>query len=177
MVRAPNPGISNVLDSVAGTGPDDIWAVGAQGTGIERRDGGEGPGAPEDRRPLVLHWDGSEWRLVPVPDVSGRMGSISADAPDDVWAVDTERSNVIFHWDGRQWSASSAALTDGIPPFFDSIAALGPDDMWAVGYSMPNYSRAVAEHWDGHTLERGSESRPGRRGRGPFRPRLRPGAR
>jgi hypothetical protein len=78
------------------------------------------------------------------------MASVSADAPDDVWAVSPDRSNLVFHWDGRRWSASSAALADGIPPFLTSIAALGSDDVWAVGYSMPNYSRAIAEHWDGH---------------------------
>jgi hypothetical protein len=85
-----------------------------------------------------------------VPNVSGPIGSVSADTPDDVWAVSPDRSNLVFHWDGRQWSVSSAALADGLPPFLTSIAALGPDDVWAVGYSMPNYSRAIAEHWDGH---------------------------
>ncbi len=71
----PSPDIGE-LDGIAGSAPDDIWAVGGGG---------------------ILHWDGLTWRQVPSP---AGARTISARARDDAWAVgDTG----FLHWDGQTW--------------------------------------------------------------------------
>jgi hypothetical protein len=92
----------------------DVWAVGES---HGRRDA-----TPEDleerytfrfREPLVAHWDGSEWSVVPFPDLRldedsrGRLMDVVALAADDVWAVGwigraIEDESLVAHWDGAR---------------------------------------------------------------------------
>ena len=122
------------LASVWGAAPDDVWAVGPNGT--------------------ILHWDGSAWTGSAIgPDdeyidlgpgsISIRQHGINAlwgSSASDVWAVgDVGR---ILHWDGSAWSViedgeSSAQLI--------GVWGTGPNDVWAVGAD----SNAVVLHWDG----------------------------
>ncbi|NYI05589.1 hypothetical protein [Allostreptomyces psammosilenae] len=57
-----------VVADLAARGPDDVWAVGHL----------------EDnrlwRRPVVLHFDGTEWRSVPTPAETGQLRGIAFDA-------------------------------------------------------------------------------------------------
>ena len=101
-----------------------------------------------------MHWDGRRWTPVPAPNVSGPVASVSADAPDDVWAVSPDRSNLVFHWDGRSWDRVVTPNPDvtnegghqvGGTSFRD-VAASSADDVWAVGGGQSS----VIEHWDGH---------------------------
>ncbi|MEV6040751.1 hypothetical protein AB0L65_57255 [Nonomuraea sp. NPDC052116] len=111
-------------ESISGTGPSDLWAVGARysGPGITRDEGSQ---------PAAMHWDGRSWRLVSTPTYAfaapkppeGGAGlySVLALAAGDVWAVgehtfnhgevDTEPDDpppVLLHWDGRQWTRRKA---------------------------------------------------------------------
>ena len=72
----PSPGtVETVLTGVAVRTASDVWAVGYYDSG-----GG--------KRPLALHWNGSNWSTSPVPGV-GLLRQVSAVAPGNVWAVGT----------------------------------------------------------------------------------------
>ena len=117
------------LEDVAGTGPDDVWAVGG---------GGDGDTWAQS---VIYHWDGDAWSHVPGP-VNGlqRFSDVAALAPDDVWATG-ERwgpgvvDPLVQHWDGSSWSDVPAPTGGG------GIAAIAPDDIWISGSSFA--------HWDG----------------------------
>ena len=103
--RVPTPNIGtgdNQLYGVDALAPDDIWAVGY---------------STEDLRdePLVEHFDGSTWSIVPTPDIGdsetgAQLLAVDAMAPDDVWAVGGygNQFSLIMHWDGSEWSAGRA---------------------------------------------------------------------
>jgi hypothetical protein len=66
----------------------------------------------EHYRPLVEHWDGTRWKLIPTPDVGagdGFLSGVAAVGPGDVWAVGWTAHGdslqpLVEHWDGRTWS-------------------------------------------------------------------------
>jgi hypothetical protein len=142
VVPSPDPD-RNTLHDIAVVSANDVWAVGAfYETGI--------------LRPLIEHWNGITWAVVPNPPGSGstRLVAVAARASNDVWAVGDFQT---FHWNGSTWSV--------IPPASDptwlgarlgGITALALNDVWAVGYyntpgSDPKVSasRTLTEHWDG----------------------------
>ncbi|MEX2422051.1 MAG: hypothetical protein WD670_09570 [Actinomycetota bacterium] len=130
-VEAPSPGtIVNELLSVDASEPNDVWAVG-------RTSNGSG----DD--PLVLHFDGTEWAEVAIPEeVDGVFTSVAAIAPTDVWAVgfvgdpaaSLERA-LVLHWDGVAWSTVEVnrAVGGGKAALLD-IEWVSPTDLWVVGY-------------------------------------------
>jgi hypothetical protein len=97
------PGYCARLLAIAGSSDNDIWAV---GWFLENN----------SRHNLTLHWNGSAWERIPVPDVvnvgdnsvNGLYG-VAAIAPNDVWAVgyavslSTPYQTVTLHWNGSAW--------------------------------------------------------------------------
>jgi hypothetical protein len=79
VVPSPDPGdAGNHLYGVAAAGPDDAWAVGQQ------------LDASGTDTPLVEHWDGSRWSVVPSPTFGGGASAFLhgvAAADGHVWAV------------------------------------------------------------------------------------------
>jgi len=51
-----NPAVDDGLVAVTAVSPTDVWAVGSMSSG-----------APFSDRPLIEHWNGSAWRVVPAP--------------------------------------------------------------------------------------------------------------
>jgi hypothetical protein len=119
-----------------------VWAVGSGGG-----------------QPLVEHWDGSTWSLVPTPTFGngGLFHKIAAIEPDDMWAVgfaNAQQQALAEHWDGTAWTVVPT-LNPGTSTneFFD-VAAAGPNDVWAVGIDGSVVggvfeTAALIEHWDG----------------------------
>ncbi|MFF0000514.1 hypothetical protein [Streptomyces avermitilis] len=100
------------LDGVVALSPSDVWA-----TGLLFATGHDTP-----QRALVLHWDGSAWTQVKVPDVPGAstwLSGVAAFGPDDVWAIGGSTKNGIdqplaLHWDGTNWSRTATPkVADG----------------------------------------------------------------
>ncbi|MWA15834.1 hypothetical protein [Streptomyces sp. BA2] len=96
-------------------------------------------------------WDGTRWSTVPSPP-PGNVGDFEAAGPDDIWALDSERT--AQHWDGTRWT------TTRLPYGASDLAVVGPDDVWAVGSrstgpgtqiegSGDGYSQPASMHWDG----------------------------
>ncbi|WP_052890113.1 hypothetical protein [Thermogemmatispora carboxidivorans] len=120
------------LVGVTAFAPDNAWIVGSQGS-----------------VPLIQHWNGKAWSIVPSPAPSepALLKSISGSAPDDIWAVgsttNTPNHTLVEHWDGKSWSIVSDAVGTGQ---LNGVVALAHNDVWAVGTSN---SQALIEHWDG----------------------------
>jgi hypothetical protein len=136
IVDSPNPGQTfNNLFGMKAIAVDDVWSVGYH----------ENNGVDPGYRTLALHWDGTEWSVVPTPRphrYSGLSG-VAALAPDDVWAVgyqgkwgvDFEGEQPLsMHWDGAEWTVvSTPTFAQRYINHLRGVAALAPDDVWAAG--------------------------------------------
>jgi hypothetical protein len=112
---------------------EDAWAVGYQGTEV-----------PFLNAPLIEHWDGTAWSIVPSPQPPGgssALTEVSAISVTDAWAVGYDsRGPLIEHWDGSAWTRVQAPGTDYN---LNGVVAISATDVWAVG------SAASSAHWDG----------------------------
>jgi len=155
VVPAPDvPGYGARLRAIAGSSDNDLWAV---GWFLENN----------SRHNLTLHWNGSAWERVPVPDVvnvgdnsvNGLYG-VAAIAPNDVWAVgyavslSTPYQTVTLHWNGSAWQiVPSPNLTrPGSYNALNAVVAISSNDIWAFGGAPTDLGvdgRALLLHWDG----------------------------
>jgi hypothetical protein len=126
-------GAVNELTGVTNAGADDIWA---SGFGV----------VDNFRTPYLLHWTGTAWALVKVPN-AGSEGSqltgVTAISAGDVWVTgatdETDGGILAFsgHFNGSSWSivptldpGQLASLSSNV---FQSIAAAGKNTLFAVG--------------------------------------------
>lgn len=87
------PGIDGGFDAVDVRSENDIWAVGYRSNGA----------VPATYRPLAMHYDGTKWSEVPVPDAPGNnvLREVFSNGPKDVWIAS---DNHVWHWDGATWT-------------------------------------------------------------------------
>ena len=138
----------NTFTGVTEISPCDVWAVGsfADSSG---------------QHTLALHWDGSQWSVVPSPNPANTFSqfrAVRAVSTNDVWAVGSSFSNatgfqtLIEHWNGTQWSVVRSP-NPGAPSTNNTLLGLAvtsTSNAWAVGTS----STATADHtlilrWNG----------------------------
>ena len=159
VVPSPNPAsppscdganTGNYLNAVAAVSANDVWAVGGAFNCTE-----------VEIRPLVLHWDGKEWKPVRTPTLlltgNAVLNGVTALASNNVYAVGYKPAangavlTLIEHWDGVSWSAISSPNRNPFGNTLSAISANAPNDIWAVGTSTaPSVEvRTLAEHFDG----------------------------
>ena len=168
MMRTPRLPLGE-LQAVTALSATDVWAVGSVTVGnIFGKQVNYGA-------TLVEHWDGTQWRVVPSPNVytngsatqgdTNTLMAVSALSPNDVWMVGsstsaTKRSTLepggtwteklIEHWDGKQVTivpSPNPALTGTM---LRGVAAIAPDNVWTVGWDGDRTGKpVVVEHWDG----------------------------
>lgn len=134
VVAAPSPGAINVLTAVAASGPNDVWAVGYTSDGSRTQ-------------PLMMHFDGKAWTLVPGVSVTTRpepwnttltdVKIVTGRTDHDVVVVGYStnwRGSLPYarYYNGQTWTAMN------LPPamLFGRFTALGGDslyNLWAVG--------------------------------------------
>jgi hypothetical protein len=132
--------LDNRLDAVATFSDDDVWAVGVS---YMDQEGGES-------FPLAMHWDGSSWSIVPVPDSYGHEGLMDVDgaSPNDIWAVGLGHDTL--HRDNGRWSIVPLADPGTTYWHVEAVSADAPDDVWAVGnWATGDSGGPLIEHWDG----------------------------
>jgi hypothetical protein len=108
--RIPLPGQSTSLSSVHAVSPTLAWAVGDYVTHS---------GGSYATRGLLLQWDGTSWKQVPVPQPasSGSFGvtltGVSASSASNAWAVgyyytaaNASIKTLMMHWNGTSWTRS-----------------------------------------------------------------------
>jgi hypothetical protein len=93
-------------------------------------------------------WKGLNWSVSTVL-AGGDLNAVSADAPDDAWAVGADLSG-IAHWNGHRWTdtANMAGASSGSTQLY-GVTALSPSDAWAVGDTYTSRAAQLIEHWDG----------------------------
>ena len=173
IVPSPNVGepggdFDNGLSSLAVVSPDDIWAVGAQGTYAAARS------------TLALRWNGLAWSIVPTPNGSNEVNWLigaAALASNDVWAVGYSATNppesstsktLIEHWNGSAWSVVPSP--NPTPPLSGGpvsnqllgVAAVAPNNVWAVGQSTDfGAGQTLIVHWNGSSWTMVPSPHPG----------------
>jgi hypothetical protein len=105
VVPIPSPGsASNMLYSVAAVSDNDVWAAGGYA------------GADNAFHPLLEHWDGQSWSVVPVHGLGNQDGMLTSitSSPQGVWAAGqiamrTPDRQLILHLTGNTWKVVSRA--------------------------------------------------------------------
>jgi hypothetical protein len=139
IVGAPDATTSDNLNSVSADSSSDIWAVGGA-TYVIPITGGTPPLYQPIvyDAPLVEHWNGASWKIVPAPTLGLDPHNPAALAKAKSLALTASPENV-----------ASADLT--------SVHAIAPNDVWAAGIVFfANTSSATfradetfTEHWNG----------------------------
>ena len=79
------------------------------------------------------------------------IDSISAVAPDNVWATGESGAAYFVHWDGERWTEMAGPEPPSGPSYaMKALSGIPSGDVWAVGsrgYS--DRARHVVLHWDG----------------------------
>jgi hypothetical protein len=135
----------NSLSAVTAISRTDGWAVGQSDPAVDRF------------KSLVLHWNGTKWSTVriPEPGIDSELRSVSESSSDDVWVtgyydVDSPEGTLTFalteHWNGRSWKVFAVpdATGDDLLTGSDTLSA---SDSWAVG-SQAGRDDLIA-HWNG----------------------------
>jgi hypothetical protein len=146
--QGPGPGSQrNELRAVDAVDPNDVWAVGRTASGF-------------GDRPLVVHYDGTEWVDMPLPEeVTGVLTGVAAVAANDVWVVGyagdpalSLEHALILHWDGQVWAVVEGGRAVGSGrSALQGVEALAADDLWAVGYL---HNQPLIIHFDGEDWTR-----------------------
>lgn len=126
--------------------PGDVWAVGQDQAG----------------QGFAEHWDGSTWRLSPLPTPAGASGftltGVSGVSSSDVWAVGmstpnggTNQDPVAMHWDGTAWTLASPKDPSGHDlSQLTAVTAIGSRHVVAVGSgSFHGAQQPLVETWNG----------------------------
>ena len=155
-VSSPSPSGGagfTVLTGVDAVSSNDVWAVGNScidcGTDTETQ------------QTLIEHWNGSNWSVVPSPNVQGGdnfLNGVVAFNRWDAWAVGegwdgTRFQSLILHWDGSSWSRTPSPNPGPLNNYLNAISGTSRNDIWAVGtYRILNGPLVtLVEHYNGHT--------------------------
>lgn len=130
------------LSAITSAGPSDIWAVGTDSN----------VNGQYFSLPYALHWNGSTWTIVYLPNEGNPSVNISnagssldgvvAISPSDIWAVgNTNNSDLLAlteHFNGRAWQMVAALHpgTDGgleMSELLTAITTSGPHAVLATG--------------------------------------------
>ncbi len=106
---------------------------------------------------LIEHWDGTNWSVVPSPNVGSNPSALinaAAGSANDIWAgaeydlASGLRQTLIEHWNGRNWSIVSTPNVGSDDNWFQWVAADSAEDVWAVGayVNSANLQKTLIEH-------------------------------
>ncbi|MCC6407511.1 MAG: hypothetical protein IT453_10105 [Planctomycetes bacterium] len=161
----PKPDIAHtILRDLDVLAPNDIWAVGD----MQRTTSGN-----YEMVPVAMHYDGTQWSVVPTPAPSMCNGcaqtwfeAVEAVATDDVWAAGTQKIStpqnpflgqqvMVQHWDGTSWSVlTNTPITQGgTGAIVYDIEVIASDDVWFFGEWIGPSKTALAMHYDGSSFQ------------------------
>jgi hypothetical protein len=139
----------NYLVSVSAVSGSDVWAVGYSYNGSV---------SDSQSKTLIVHWNGSNWSVVPSPNTNNpenRLLGVAAVSANDVWAVGhwydfTDFRTLIMHWNGVSWSIVPSPNPPGaFANFLYGIEAVSANNIWAVGSTQESIEQTLALHWNG----------------------------
>ena len=126
------------LQAVAVVSSTDVWAAGSTQSLADGR-------LPH---PVIEHWNGTGWKVVPVPDVmsnnTGGFDAAGTDAAGDVWFTGWQggllnKSGLIARWNGSAIKVVSSPQPQGGPgsATLDGVDVASAHHVWAVGKYHP----------------------------------------
>lgn len=152
--------VSERLDAIGGSSPDDIWAVGEQGAIIRVSNGRyeeQRTGSIVDLNDVfgfserelwaigaggtLLRRSETEWQPIQAPTQQD-LTAIGGISPSDLWVVGARGATL--HFDGKNWSN----VPTGTSRDLSAVWASGPADVWAGTRQVPG-APTVLLHWDG----------------------------
>ncbi|MEU6328604.1 hypothetical protein ABZ851_15210 [Streptomyces sp. NPDC047049] len=143
-----DPGGRVVPDAVTTTSDGKAWTV---GRAMNR--------SVKDGVPAIQSWDGKSWHRQTLPEVGkGELTSVTAVAPDDIWAAGaayaadatSRQTALLLHWNGSSWKRVTVPGPQDTHNWLGGITAFAADDIWAVGGSTSGSTeRPLAVHWNG----------------------------
>jgi hypothetical protein len=143
--RVPSPAAARVgvLNGVAATSASNVWAVGCTGHCF-------GPMATTTT--MIVHWNGTAWRLVASPDPAPNsvLTAVAATSASNAWAVGYTRTGfktLIAHWNGARWTRVPSPTPGPFSQLF-GVAAASTRSAWAVG---ADENTTILQHWNGTT--------------------------
>ena len=157
----------NSLGGVAGSGPNDVWAVGnyLPDTATSNQDA---------TLSLANHFDGANWTLVPTPNSGPNFNTLFgvAAAGGRAWAVGVnldanfQTRSLIEAWNGSGWSIVGHPQPGARRDLLWGASALTTSDVWAVGAQVGANGRfeTLIEHFDGQRWSVVPSPNPGRSG-------------
>lgn len=111
------------FDSVDAIGPSDAWAAGYTDDIVSGQ-----------LSPLIEHWDGTSWSVVPTPPgTPDKLTGITSSSPSSVWAVG---ASTVLSWNGTSWSVVSGADPISSSQLNGVFTKPGMATTWAAGYSV-----------------------------------------
>ncbi len=135
--RVSSPNVAgqqdNALLGLTVISPTDIWAV------------GYAVGVTNAEQPLVEHYNGKKWSIVPTPSTNAQQNSrllgMTSIAADNIWAVGYYTNDqgvyqtLIEHYDGSVWSIVPSPNSEAdVANELTGISAVSASNIWAVGY-------------------------------------------
>jgi hypothetical protein len=152
-VAIPDPDFTRVThDSISASSASDIWVVGSTLNT-----------ATDQTVPEALHYNGTAWSVVAMPQAgtnTSTIGAVTDISATDAWAVGEDigatsavgGSTLIEHWNGATWSVVPSP-TPGADPGLTGVAARGPNDVYAVGSNLPSINGGTVQgmilRWNG----------------------------
>jgi len=111
------------LEAVAAISRKNVWAVGYDS-------------AFSSASTVIVHWNGSHWKLVPSPNPGTRnyLYGIVAISATNLWAVGySDHSTLILHGNGRTWKIVTSPNPDMQNQLYAIARVPGTTKLWAVG--------------------------------------------
>lgn len=134
------------LKAVAAASAANAWAIGYVDSGL----------------PLVVHWNGTTWRTVPITvPGSTQLEAVAVSSPDNAWIVGLTgpgtttitQTSEILRWNGQVLRSVPFPEPQGTA--LTSVSATSPTDAWAVGYYITSAGdQPIALHWNGTVWQR-----------------------
>ena len=153
LVAIPDPDFTpGTNDSISASSASDIWVVGSTLNT-----------ATDQTVPEALHYNGTAWSVVAMPQAgtnTSTIGAVTDISATDAWAVGEDigatsavgGSTLIEHWNGATWSVVPSP-TPGADPGLTGVAARGPNDVYAVGSNLPSINGGTVQgmilRWNG----------------------------
>ena len=151
-VTLPDPAFTPASgNSISADSASDIWVVGST------------INAAETTAPEALHYNGTTWTVVAMPEPSqssGTLSAVTAISPGNAWAVGEATgagsapggSTLTEHWNGSVWSVV-ASPTPGAYPSLSGVAGRSASDVYAVGTNLPSINGGLEQgfilRWNG----------------------------
>lgn len=121
------------IRSFSALAPNDIWAVCTPNSSVQA-----------SYKNALLHYDGSSWELVDIPDeaASHILTEVIANAADDIWLLGRwyfPGAPFALHYDGSSWTQVAGS------PFLSCATATGPDTIYTGSNAVSIFDGSTTE--------------------------------